>query len=1127
MAEVKPESDRGVIYFAGTNDLYNTDKFYCYYPGDEVALTAEPTGDNPFMFWDYSVTAGPTLHVTVPDKDITVSAYFGAPGDQSGKQYWYQVVQTQPAGYVVDYNGHVTISTKEGLAWLISTVNGLNYQQAKTFVYDTIDIVANNGDDDKYDMSQYKWTPLGNTNHPFRGVFRGVNPDGTRVTSPDAVIIKGIYASEKSLPYVGLFGHTDSANISYFTLENSYLQGGNVAAGISARAVNETDINHINIKGSTVSGGNCVGGVVGQADKIEVNSVTAGTSDAKLTLLGDAIEAGGLVGSDNGSTLLNNSGDVTADYLNAMYVGGAAASSSGTDVSVDSVNAVITAELVPALFAHGEPCSTATVKVTLQNKGSKSLASYSMECVLYEQASGSTNGDVRVAGATKVSSSDFNLQYGGSVVETLALTSDAATNLPKFDVSKSYYVMVACTCTTEPVQGTSAGVVLNLSERKDVQVVNGDEITLTEISVPASAPSYEPLPLRVSVYNSGKNPVCTLYVKAKMNMTNAPTSDGYVKEFDTTITMDNSCIPAQSSYSFVRMFKFTEQEAGSYDVTVWAALDYNSISNTNQVKTCTLTVVPVSDANNVVFVQTQSQAADAIVSWNSNDKTLKITGKVLNAGYHSLDYYQLHYELYGEPDNNNTGSSSSIGPLLVSSDLVIYTAGVAYNGTHQFSREIVYNSIPETPKTAKLTLVKANGNNMGSTSTYTMGVTSYSACAPEALAAVDKEYAAYLAKNALPKQHLSADEAAMPSAWRTKGVRQKSGSKVLMHAKYENNYIHLSSSIRTSRVAGLVGAAESTDMANNYVYGDMEAGVVSSSLVTLMGNDVNIDRCYYLDGSAETVVGSERVPVKRLVTSFSGKANNCLTEDYINGVNNLTRLLNIWVREHGEEFYSTWRSDFSNQNNGYPIFGEPDLIQVRDTLVVEDCDSYEWNGRELFESGTYSVSCVDEAMFVDSTMTLMLTLHESRSQEVEDSADLDAGYQAYGFDISAQTLKKLWGNDPSAEVKVFQFVDSLLTVHGCDSLLILNLSVYKHTAVQPVVEQPEVLLYPNPTRGKVHVEARGMQRLALTDALGHFLWQVETDGDEYVMDLHDYPSATYYLRIVTDKGIWIKKVIKK
>ena len=81
--------------------------------------------------------------------------------------YWTDLVTSQPEGYVVDGNGDVLITTAEGMAWLISTVNGLNGQDANDYE----DVVIRLEND--IDISGNVWTSIGTENNPFKGIFDG------------------------------------------------------------------------------------------------------------------------------------------------------------------------------------------------------------------------------------------------------------------------------------------------------------------------------------------------------------------------------------------------------------------------------------------------------------------------------------------------------------------------------------------------------------------------------------------------------------------------------------------------------------------------------------------------------------------------------------------------------------------------------------------------------------------------------------------------------------------------------------------------------------------------------------------------------------------------------------------
>ena len=84
---------------------------------------------------------------------------------------WTDTVTSQPEGYLVDENGNVEISSAEGLAWLISVVNGLNGCIPDDF--DGRSVKLSNDIDFGEIGLQRNFSPIGNRETPFRGTFDG------------------------------------------------------------------------------------------------------------------------------------------------------------------------------------------------------------------------------------------------------------------------------------------------------------------------------------------------------------------------------------------------------------------------------------------------------------------------------------------------------------------------------------------------------------------------------------------------------------------------------------------------------------------------------------------------------------------------------------------------------------------------------------------------------------------------------------------------------------------------------------------------------------------------------------------------------------------------------------------
>lgn len=651
-----------------------------YCPGDVIDLVATPAEGKDFVMWDFDPFDNPQASYVVPTQDARVNAYFSA-GD-----YWRQVVTSLPTdgGYVTDYDGNVHIYSEEGLAWLISVVNGLNGQQIRPFFFDSVHIHTKADGSGIYDMSAHKWTPVGTAHHRFRG----------RVKADDGVVIKGIVLNEPGMPYVGMFGHVDSARFD-----------------------------NINLQGVVAKGALFVGGLAANAVQTEIQN----------------------------SGLTDNTGNVVS-ILTTSYVSG---------------------------------------------------------------------GLVGNADKTRTSGNNVNAKFLGTAVY-------------------------------------SGGVI------------------------------------------------------------------GYMNDSEVTNT----------------------------------------------------------------------------AAWNID---------------------RMH---------------------------ALYHGGL-----------VGYSTATNAP------------------------------------------------------------------------VQQGAKSSVDAGSSLTNNYVRILSDGTSQRVGGLVGYANNTRMLNNYVYGEAQGTSASGALAATLAQGNTVDHCYYHVDVNNEVVAADPYQSTSNIASFSGNGNQVLMTEYVDGVNNLTRVLNKWVRNNGNGEYLTWRSDLFAENNGFPIFGNPDMIPVYDTVRHASCDVYVWNGEELYESGNYSISWSDTAEMVDTTLTLVLTINEAMTMELFDSVLVGEAYNGYGFSVSATETELLRQTVEQEGFALIELSDTLATVHGCDSIILLSLTVYNSDSTGDVnVITPmaiEISVYPNPTVNMVNVEGDDILSIEVYDNVSRRLRRIEPQSDKCSFSLADQPSGAYYLRIKTATGTVIKKIIKK
>ncbi len=288
-----------------------------------LLLGATTPANNTFFY--YEASDGGTLSgtattgtddaytLTMPASNVVVSAHFV---DQMASDNWTSAVDALsdvPTGGITVSSGNVSIGNKEGLAWVISMVNGLNGvtdEDAQDYGGLTYTLTAD------VDMSAYTWVPIGTTEHPFSGTFNG-----------NGHVITGITRST-DFPHNGLFGYVNgNANIQNVVVQASLTGNSHATGAVVGTFASTGTISNVEGAG-TLTGGTlttALGGIAGNK-----TSGTLHSSFAVATLTGGAstTQMGGLVGT--------NTGDLLNSYSNATYAGtsaskgGLVGSNSGT-----------------------------------------------------------------------------------------------------------------------------------------------------------------------------------------------------------------------------------------------------------------------------------------------------------------------------------------------------------------------------------------------------------------------------------------------------------------------------------------------------------------------------------------------------------------------------------------------------------------------------------------------------------------------------------------------------------------------------------------------------------------------------------------------------------------------------
>ena len=69
-----------------------------------------------------------------------------------------------------------------------------------------------------------------------------------------------------------------------------------------------------------------------------------------------------------------------------------------------------------------------------------------------------------------------------------------------------------------------------------------------------------------------------------------------------------------------------------------------------------------------------------------------------------------------------------------------------------------------------------------------------------------------------------------------------------------------------------------------------------------------------------------------------------------------------------------------------------------------------------------------------------------------------------------------------------------------------------------------VALYPNPTNGLVKIMANGMRHITVVSTLGQVVFDADIEGDEYQINMAQFNTGVYVVRIATENGVSTQRV---
>ena len=213
---------------------------------------------------------------------------------------------------------------------------------------------------------------------------------------------------------------------------------------------------------------------------------------------------------------------------------------------------------------------------------------------------------------------------------------------------------------------------------------------------------------------------------------------------------------------------------------------------------------------------------------------------------------------------------------------------------------------------------------------------------------------------------------------------------------------------------------------------------------------------------------------------------------------------------HGETYTSSTSTPSYTSTNAAGCDSVTTLnltINYSDSTVVEEsaCDSYEWVDGTIYTESTDEPTMTLQNIYgCDSTVNLHLTINYSSHTTIVDTAE--NSYE--------------WNGEVLTESG--EYVYEGQTEAGCDSIVTLKLTI-NQVGIADVTDFEGLNIYPNPTTGKLTIEAEGVTKVEVFDYAGRL---AATFVNTNQLDISQLPSGTYALRISLQKGSTVRRVIK-
>lgn len=210
-------------------------------------------------------------------------------------------------------------------------------------------------------------------------------------------------------------------------------------------------------------------------------------------------------------------------------------------------------------------------------------------------------------------------------------------------------------------------------------------------------------------------------------------------------------------------------------------------------------------------------------------------------------------------------------------------------------------------------------------------------------------------------------------------------------------------------------------------------------------------------------------------------------------------------------------------------------------FMISTCDSYIWNDTEYFESGDYEQTFTSSTG-CDSIVTMHLTIETfDEMQAIEGDTEVDSYLTPNSVFVQSGFMSGSiyqWSIEPAEAGSIIGSGNTVIVNWTPDFKGTATLTVNINNAcgegnnaitinVKSTFDVSEdsinAKLYPNPTSGDINIEVPEMQHITITNTLGQTVVDMELDADTSSINMAQFGTGMYLIRIQTENSSCTKR----